>query len=107
MSVAVEKEIELRSRRSRLIIGAKVILNERQGDGLKPTRHVQHRKHVDFGDHAPILNGQINAAEGQTQRPRRRDGQLGEFGREAVDGNGGGHGAPGLSIAPSVNDAVP
>lgn len=66
-------------------------LNEWDGHGLKPTRHVQHRVHVDFEDHAPIFSGQIDTAERQTQRLRRRDGQPGEFGREVVDRNDGGH----------------
>lgn len=71
-------------------------LNKRDSDGLQATWYVYHRVHVDFEDHAAIFDGQINAAEGQTQRPRRRDGQLGEFGREVVNGNGGGHRTQGL-----------
>ena len=43
-------------------------LNKRDGEGLKPTLYVYYRVHADFEDHAPIFDGQVNAAEGQAQR---------------------------------------
>jgi hypothetical protein len=83
-------------RRERLVAGWEVSLDERDGEGLEPTRYVDYRMHVDFEDYASLFDGQVHAAEGQAQRSRRGDGQLGECGREVVDGNGGGHRTPAL-----------
>lgn len=69
-------------------------LHERDRDRLQSSRYVERRMDVDLEDHAAVLGGEIDAAEGQGQQSRRCYCEPVVLRREVLGGDDRGHCAP-------------